>query len=166
MRKLLQKLVANQNVLLHGSPRKLGEIKTSFTDKQMAICATHCPELAIFMALVKTCKYGTPDYRVSGKNSDPVRVTFTLCPEQLQYLITTDPTAYVYAVDAENFERIDFIEHRTYDSVYISDIYVINKTHLPFMFVEDQFEYSFILPNSSAKLLAKYKYDFKSSPRP
>jgi len=149
MKKILQKHVAENNVLLHGSPKKIDELSPRFADNEMVVCATSYPEIAIFMAIVGACKNGQSKYSVQYKRGGQTIIIFTLCKDRLQDLLTTDPVAFVYTIDAAHFNEISPVEHRTYDSVYVQDKFIVKKRDLPFIPLEHQNEYKVFIPHET-----------------
>ncbi len=152
MKELLKKQVLENRVLLHGSPKKLTEIKPFFTDNEFAVCATQHPELAIFMAVVGACKVGTFGFDVFKKDRN-CKASLTLCEQKLASLIENDVFGYVYSIDSEPFKQYKSFEFRAYESVYAQEAFLVSKRHLPFFPTPGQLKYDIHLDHHVAHAL-------------
>lgn len=134
---ILRDVVLNEKSLLHGSPKKIEELRPHYTDDEMAICATPFPEIAIFMAVAAACKPGTHGFMVSIRDKK-WSVQFNICEHILAVLLQKDVKGYVYVLDSENFQRRNMFEHRAYESLYSMKTLSVTKEHLPFIPIEGQ----------------------------
>jgi hypothetical protein len=143
--KILRNVVLTENCLLHGSPKKIEEIRLHYTDGEMAICATPYPEIAVFMAVVNACRPGNSGILMTI-HQKKYFVKFTLCERMLSVLLRNDVRGYVYALDAESFKsKTPPFEYRAYESLYSTRVLSVGKEHLPFMPMEGQTTYNVLL---------------------
>jgi hypothetical protein len=138
--KTLRHLVLHDKCLLHGSPRKIEELRPHYTDGEMAVCATPYVEIAIFMAVVNACRPGTTGIFTSI-NRKKCSAEFSMCDQVLHTLLQNDVQGYVYALDAQGFKKWTPFEHRVYESLYSLRTLSVGKEHLPFLPTEGQTSY-------------------------
>ncbi|MEO5646243.1 MAG: hypothetical protein ABIO57_04065 [Candidatus Paceibacterota bacterium] len=153
MKKVLHTLVASGGILLHGSSSKFDEVHPHYTDNELAICATPFPEIAITMAVLRSCGLGQRGYTASiNKNS--CNLVISVCEKVLADLLYKNPVGYVYALDASYFlEKRDAFEYRAYNSLYVQQCMRVTKAHLPFFPIEGQTSYKVPLNRSLANLV-------------
>lgn len=140
MRNTLISEVRSNNVLLHGSPKKIHQLLPQLTDEEVAICATPYPEIAIFMAVAGACKQGRYGYSVSmkGKKNNIAMITFALCEEKVAALLTQNPLGFVYTLDNQPFKKVDLVEYRTYEPLYTRKKFEVTPADLPFTLLEGE----------------------------
>lgn len=142
MRNTLISEVRSNNVLLHGSPKKIHQLLPQLTDEEVAICATPYPEIAIFMAVVGACKQGHYGYSVHKKNnSNLLTLTFTMCEEKINTLLKQNPSGFVYTIDSQPFKKVDLVEYRTYEPLYTGKKFEVTTANLPFPLLEGETVY-------------------------
>lgn len=144
MRNTLISEVRSNNVLLHGSPKKIHQLLPQLTDEEVAICATPYPEIAIFMAVAGACKQGGRyGYSVStkGKKNDIIMITFTLCEEKVAALLTQNLLGFVYTLDNQPFKKVDLVEYRTHEPLYTGKKFEVTPANLPFTLLEGETVY-------------------------
>lgn len=141
MRDLLLSEVQRNDVLLHGSPRKIHQLLPHFTDEEVAICATPYPEIAIFMAVAGACKQGRYGYSVTPHKNGVMSLVFTLCKEKVTSLLKEKPSGFIYAIDNKPFKKFDIVEYRAYVPLYVSKSFEVTTASLPFTLLEGETVY-------------------------
>lgn len=131
--KKLEALIINQKVLLHGGPNEYTELLPFLTDGEVAVCATQFPEIAIFMALLKSYPVGGErnfgiQFHTYG-NSVSATFTWKLNPTFIHHPLK----GYVYVVAKEKFTKKFRSEFRSYERVNFLNYHEVTREDLPFV---------------------------------
>ncbi len=141
---LLENKIVEEKILLHGSARKLFDLRPNkrINDGPSALCATQFPEIAILMAILRGCKgKGGVKYKNIITQENPV-LHLRLSPVKLESLLTTDEIkGYVYLLDRDGFDCHTLNEFRTKRSRFVREPITVSKSDLPFIPKEGEREY-------------------------
>ncbi|MES2224524.1 MAG: hypothetical protein V4478_00890 [Patescibacteria group bacterium] len=148
---IINKAVLTEQVLLHGSPKVIDEIHPHYADDEMAVCATPYSEIAIFMAIINSCRPGNCGFK-STITSKKCFVEFMICDRIIASLLSKEVVGYVYALDSRGFSLWRGFEYRSYEPLYSLQRFTVKKENLPFYPILGQNTYTVTLKREMAAM--------------